>query len=62
MPGHRWVDVEDSAARAAMRENVPQLVGECFSLIEREMFVGPWVIGEDYTICDPYLTQPHPAA
>ena len=25
------------------------------TLIEREMFKGPWVIGETYTICDPYL-------
>jgi glutathione S-transferase len=30
-------------------------VGECFALIEREMFEGPWVMGETYTICDPYL-------
>ena len=24
-------------------------------LIEREMLAGPWVMGERYTICDPYL-------
>jgi glutathione S-transferase len=30
-------------------------VGECFELIEREMFEGPWVMGGTYTICDPYL-------
>jgi glutathione S-transferase len=53
--GYRWVDPGDAAAIAAMRKKVPQSVGECFELIEREMFVGPWVMGEAYTICDPYL-------
>jgi glutathione S-transferase len=34
---------------------VPQTVGDCFALIEREMFAGPWVMGRDYTVCDGYL-------
>jgi glutathione S-transferase len=51
--GYRWAD--DPAAIAAMVRKVPQSVGECFDLIESEMFAGPWVMGEDYTICDPYL-------
>lgn len=51
--GHRWAD--DPAALEAMRKKVPQSVGECFELIEREMFRGPWVMGEDYGICDIYL-------
>jgi glutathione S-transferase len=53
MRGYRWVD--DPAAIAEMQRKVPQTVGECFGLIEREMFVGPWVMGKSYTICDPYL-------
>jgi glutathione S-transferase len=53
MRGHRWVD--DAAAIAAMQRKVPESVGACFDLIEREMFVGPWVTGATYTICDPYL-------
>jgi glutathione S-transferase len=53
MRGHRWVD--DPAAIAAMQKKVPQTVGECFALIEREMLAGPWVMGSAYTICDPYL-------
>ncbi len=53
MRGYRWVD--DAAAIAAMKKKVPQSVGECFDLIEREMLAGPWVMGERYTICDPYL-------
>ena len=51
--GYRWVD--DPAAIEAMRRKVPETVGACFSLMEREMFVGPWVMGDTYTICDPYL-------
>ena len=26
-----------------------------FALIERDMLKGPWVMGEQYTVCDPYL-------
>ncbi|HEY0436768.1 MAG TPA: glutathione S-transferase, partial [Phenylobacterium sp.] len=26
-----------------------------FELIEAEMFQGPWVLGETYSICDAYL-------
>jgi glutathione S-transferase len=51
--GSRWAD--DEAAIEAMKKKVPQSVGECFDLIEREMLKGPWVMGHDYTICDPYL-------
>jgi glutathione S-transferase len=51
--GYRWAD--DADAIAAMQKKVPQSVGECFELIEGRMFVGPWVMGADYTICDPYL-------
>ena len=53
--GYRWVDADDAAAIAAMQKKVPQSVGDCFDLIERELFAGPWVMGEAYSICDPYL-------
>lgn len=55
MRGHRWVDPEDKHAIAAMQRKVPQSVGDSFALVEREMLKGPWVMGERYTICDPYL-------
>lgn len=55
MRGHRWVDADDKAAIAAMQRKVPESVGEAFALVEREMLKGPWVMGERYTICDPYL-------
>jgi glutathione S-transferase len=53
MRGYRWAD--DPAAILAMQKKVPQSVGECFDLIEREMFAGPFVFGDTYTISDPYL-------
>ena len=53
MRGNRWAD--DPAAIAAMQRKVPQSVAACFALIEHEMLKGPWVMGEAYTICDPYL-------
>lgn len=53
MRGYRWAD--DPAALEAMKRKVPQSVGECFALIESEMLAGPYVMGERYTICDPYL-------
>ena len=53
MRGARWAD--DPAAHEAMKKKVPQSVGECFGLIEREMFAGPWVMGANYTVCDGYL-------
>jgi glutathione S-transferase len=53
--GYRWVDADDAAAIVAMQKKVLQSVTECFDLIEREMFAGPWVMGTSYTICDPYL-------
>ena len=53
MRGYRWAD--DPAALKEMQRKVPTTVGECFDLIEREMFEGPWVLGKAYSICDPYL-------
>ena len=51
--GYRWAD--DPAAIEAMKRKVPQSVGDCFALIEQEMFAGPFVMGESYTVCDMYL-------
>jgi glutathione S-transferase len=51
--GYRWTD--DAAAIETMKQKVPQTVGECFALIEREFFEGPWVMGKDYTVADGYL-------
>lgn len=53
MRGHRWA-AEDSSF-ADMKRKVPETMAASFSLIERDMLRGPWVMGEQYTICDPYL-------
>ena len=53
MRGARWATEETSFAD--MKRMIPKTVGACFSLIERDMLKGPWVMGEQYTICDPYL-------
>lgn len=49
----RWAD--DPAAHEAMKAKVPQNMADCFALIEASMFAGPYVMGENYTIADPYL-------
>jgi glutathione S-transferase len=51
--GARWATEETTFAD--MKRMVPKTVGACFALIERDMVKGPWVMGEQYTICDPYL-------
>jgi glutathione S-transferase len=53
MRGHRWAD--DPIAVAEMQRKVPESVGACYDLIEHRMLKGPWVMGDAYTICDPYL-------
>jgi glutathione S-transferase len=53
MRGARWATEETTFAD--MKRMVPKTVGACFALIERDMLRGPWVMGEQYTVCDPYL-------
>jgi len=55
MRGTRWVDPEDTAALDAMKRKIPVSMLQVFELIENDMLKGPWVMGEQYTICDPYL-------
>jgi glutathione S-transferase len=51
--GYRWADNQSSFDD--MKRKLPETMTACFDLIEREMFKGPWVMGNSYTICDPYL-------
>jgi glutathione S-transferase len=51
--GYRWAAEETSFAD--MKRKVPETMTACFALIERDILKGPWVMGEQYTICDPYL-------
>jgi glutathione S-transferase len=51
--GSRWAD--EPASLEDMKRKVPKTVGDSFALMESEMVEGPWVMGNAYTICDPYL-------
>ena len=51
--GHRWVDNEE--AEKAMTAKVLENMTECASMIETHYFKGPYVLGKNYSICDPYL-------
>ncbi|MEJ8836443.1 glutathione S-transferase family protein [Ramlibacter sp. AN1133] len=51
--GYRWTD--DPQAIEAMKKKVPQTMGDCFELIEAQMFHGPWVLGERFSTSDVYL-------
>jgi len=53
MRGYRWAD--DPSAIAAMQRKVPESVAACYRLIEENTLREPWVMGETYTVCDPYL-------
>jgi glutathione S-transferase len=53
MRGARWAT--DESSFADMKRMIPKTVGASFALVERAMLRGPWVMGETYTICDPYL-------
>jgi Glutathione S-transferase len=50
---YRWAD--DEAAQAEMKRKMPEVVTACFKMVEDSMFRGPWVMGERYTVADPYL-------
>ncbi|MEH6526590.1 MAG: glutathione S-transferase family protein [Sneathiella sp.] len=55
MRGKRWVDENDSHSIKAMQAKVTSNMEEIFALIEAELFKGPWVMGDDYSIADIYL-------
>lgn len=53
MRGYRWA--EEQSSFDDMKRKVPQAVGAGFALIEAKLLKGPWVMGDTYTIADPYL-------
>jgi glutathione S-transferase len=53
MRGSRWADQQTSFADMAAK--VPQTMTTAFTLIETEYLAGPWVMGDQYTVADPYL-------
>jgi glutathione S-transferase len=53
MRGYRWAD--EPSSFTDMQRKVPKSVGASFELIENRLLKGPWVMGESYSIADPYL-------
>jgi glutathione S-transferase len=51
--GTRWAD--DANAINEMKRKVPETMTACFEVIEHDMLAGPWVMGNAYTVADPYL-------
>ena len=51
--GYRWCTEESSFAD--MKKTLPKSMAAVFALVEQNMLKGPWMMGETYTICDPYL-------
>ena len=52
---HRRGRADEPASFANMQRKVPKSVGACYDMIENNMFKGPWVMGNAYSIADPYL-------
>lgn len=51
--GSRWSD--DKSAHTSMTAKVTENMTDCASVIERHYLKGPFVMGDKFTICDPYL-------
>jgi glutathione S-transferase len=51
--GSRWAD--DEHAIAAMKAKMPQNMRDGFAEIENHYLVGPWVLGEQFSLADIYL-------
>lgn len=51
--GNRWTD--DPAALQALKDYIPTSVTAAFRLVEDSMLQGPFVMGDSYSIADPYL-------
>ncbi len=51
--GARWANEQSSFDD--MKRKLPETMAASMRLIERDYFEGPWVMGEQYTVADPYL-------
>lgn len=51
--GYRWAD--DEAAIKEMARKSLEVVENCFVHVERNLFKGPFAVGDTYTIADCYL-------
>jgi hypothetical protein len=44
-----------------MKRKAWATMSECFELIDRKLLKDPWVMGEQYTICDPRMAAGYSA-
>lgn len=51
--GSRWAD--ETSSQDDMKRKVPQVMSDCFEIIEQGFHSGPWVLGNQYSVSDPYL-------
>jgi len=51
--GARWAD--EPSSLADMKQKSHGNMRDCFQLIERDLFKGPWALGDAYSVIDPYL-------
>ena len=51
--GYRWVD--DREAQIAMAAKVPANMADCAAMLQKHFFKGPFVLGNSFSMCDPYL-------
>ena len=51
--GMRWAD--DAASWADMKQKVPQTMTESAAYVEEHIMTGPFVLGEQFSLADPYL-------
>lgn len=51
--GARWAD--EPSSYEDMKRKVPESMAAAMELIEFGMLEGPWVMGDSYTVADPYL-------
>ncbi|WP_211569035.1 glutathione S-transferase family protein [Marinovum algicola] len=51
--GARWSDSPD--CQHSMAAKVADNMADCMAFIEQHYLKGPWVLGQNYSICDPYL-------
>ncbi|MCV3766928.1 glutathione S-transferase family protein [Rhizobium sp. TRM95796] len=51
--GARWAS--EPSSLEDMKRKVPETMAACMTLIERDLFRGPWVMGQAYSVADAYL-------
>lgn len=51
--GSRWASEQSSFDD--MKRKVPETMGTAMALVENDMLRGPWIMGDQYTIADPYF-------